>query len=1259
MRLVQTTDLAHWSDTKFSEGRLPYFLKQLIGATVKPDQLRFPSGDAISMPGFDGMLVVSGEGHQYVPKGISVWESGTEKKPLGKADRDYDKRTAKFADAQTTFVFVTSRKWSSKEKWLKERREEGKWKDVVALDAVELQDWIEFCPAVNLQFASELKIVPEEGLQFIDQAWESWSDLTRWPASEELAVVGREEQEQEFLRRLTEEPGVFTVRSDSPREALGFALAALRRVPDEQDRLILRGRTIVADDERVASRLRHHENLVILLRRAHGQVSGNLSRRGCHVIIPEGNDARSENVIKLPRPTYHAFAETLQRMGVPDEDAERAARTCGRSLTIFQRREAHANFELPEWAKPPIVNDLLPAIMAGRWSDRNEADRNILCRLSNVCSYENLAEKLEYYLHVNEPPLQKIGDLWTLVAPPDAFHLAACRLPRHLGRFEVAFREVFGRLDPKVEISPDEWLYHDAREGEAGHSGWLRSGLAETLLLISERGADAGLECDPPPAFYADAVVRGLPGLNDDWRLLASLRDQFPRLLESAPRPLLASLERLLEAQPDDLKRLFTEGGLLGGGAMHTGLLWGLEALAWIPEYLPRVALVLARLASIDPGGRMTNRPINSLRSILSWARPGTNAPTERRNAALDLVLERSPDIGWALLAKLLPGNLPYFVHTTAKPRWRDVGDPPTEVNTRQGQREAVARTIDQALERLGTSAERWRDFLPSLRVANSAQRATAITCLREIGGSNTPAYVTAALWETLRDFVHRQRTFQEADWVLRGHVLDELEDVLHAFSPKDPVERHRWLFDEYLPDLPSSGRDINQRRTAVRDLRHRAIEDILSAGDVSRMTSLGTLCRYPGLVAMIAVPMLSDIERVACLLNHALGAGERGSFFASTISGQARRSFGESWFRYVLAGARAGRWLAPALTTLVVEWPDERATWDEVAVIGAATATEYWRKKRILALGGNVDDRVYQIERLVAVGRAVETLEAVSFDTENIPSDALITLFSAAMTEINNMEDSDELRRILPRSHDVKDVLDTLRKRDDVAQEMVARLEYLALPLLGLDKEGLVIHGFMAKHPDFFMEVICDVFLPANRERDDDPAPTPEERARAQVGYELLESMHTVPGYWAPGEIDGEVLLRWIEAVRARAAEVDRLVIADLRIGDVLAHAPDDPEDKAWPHRAVRDVFEKNMGEDVGRGLMTERHNMRGVYTKAIYEGGVQERALAQQYRDWAEASRRRWPKMAAILDAIADSWECDGRREDERAEQSRWRFD
>jgi hypothetical protein len=140
-----------------------------------------------------------------------------------------------------------------------------------------------------------------------------------------------------------------------------------------------------------------------------------------------------------------------------------------------------------------------------------------------------------------------------------------------------------------------------------------------------------------------------------------------------------------------------------------------------------------------------------------------------------------------------------------------------------------------------------------------------------------------------------------------------------------------------------------------------------------------------------------------------------------------------------------------------------------------------------------------------------------------------------------------------------------------------------------------------MAENPNFFVDVLCEVYLPANRDKDQDVEPSPQERARVQAAYRLP----------------------WFEQVRKLAAEKDRMVLADNKIGAVLAHSANHPGDAAWPHRAVRGVIESLGSNDVVRGLKVERYNMRRVYSKAPYESGTKERELATRYRGGANSAR------------------------------------
>jgi hypothetical protein len=90
----------------------------------------------------------------------------------------------------------------------------------------------------------------------------------------------------------------------------------------------------------------------------------------------------------------------------------------------------------------------------------------------------------------------------------------------------------------------------------------------------------------------------------------------------------------------------------------------------------------------------------------------------------------------------------------------------------------------------------------------------------------------------------------------------------------------------------------------------------------------------------------------------------------------------------------------------------------------------------------------------------------------------------------------------------------------------------------------------------------------------------------------------------------------------------------------------------------SVVTVLGKRVDSDkVENGLSIERFNMRGVYSKALYEGGVKERELVEQYRTWAKATAG-WPRTSAMLEGIAQSYDHDAEREDIRAQQDKMRY-
>ncbi len=140
---------------------------------------------------------------------------------------------------------------------------------------------------------------------------------------------------------------------------------------------------------------------------------------------------------------------------------------------------------------------------------------------------------------------------------------------------------------------------------------------------------------------------------------------------------------------------------------------------------------------------------------------------------------------------------------------------------------------------------------------------------------------------------------------------------------------------------------------------------------------------------------------------------------------------------------------------------------------------------------------------------------------------------------------------------------------------------------------------------------------------------------------YRLLNSWQRVPGSRPDGPVDEADLRHWIESVQTLAEKEGRREVADIRIGNVLAYAPPEP-DGTWPCIPVRDAIEEFGTDDLADGFEVAIMNKRGAHMKAPDEGGRQERDIAKDFFAWADALHIEWPKTAASLRRVGEMYEA-----------------
>ncbi|CCD86689.1 conserved protein of unknown function [Bradyrhizobium sp. ORS 285] len=1259
IRYVNGTDLAQWAERRDGQASMPTLIAKLVRASSDAS-LHFPSDEAIQFAGWDGTTQAT-TGSEYVPAGSTGWEIGTQREKIaGKADGDYTKRSKDslgLPQSETSFVFVTPRPWPQKDEWAQQKRAEGVWKDVKAYDGTDLVHWIEQYPAVGQWLATALGKRPP-GVRRLDELWDEWSRATQWPLPPDLVLSDRSEDSAALLRWLRGENSAIAFQGESSEEVAAFAYATINQLPADIAEHYF-ARCVVASNSDAARQLASSRTrLIIVILEPETGVAEAIAAKGHHVLAAFGENPGAQGSIrKLSRPSRDGIEAALIDSGVPEDKAKTFARDSARSLAILRRLMPGVASRLPQWAQGAISRSLLAALLAGMWDEGREADKAIMSRLSEM-SYEAFITSIAPYAGEFDSPLRKVGPVWKVASPRDAWLLLAAHFTAaDIDRYRAAIIEVLSAADPRYTLSPEDRWYASMRGIEPEYSAYLRHGLGETLILLALFGDRAAMV--PHASQYPDMVVRKVLRGADGQRWWSLSRD-FQLLAEASPEEFLSAVDDSLDNDKPPIAALFgsDESPIFGSAEHVSDLLWALESLAWAPQLLLHVSLVLARLDQLDPGGRYLNRPAASLRTaFLLWS-PQTNATFSQRLKVLDRIRKRYPNPSWKLMLGILPSGHDSF-SPTATTRWRDFSTDKKEVVTYQLIGKGAEAVLDRLLEDVGSNGARWATLLGRWSDLGD-RRQKAAEQLKRVAQGNLTKEDRELLRAKLRGVLHHQRSFKDADWALPEEDVAELQGIYDALAPLDPIEGIAWLFETSV-SLPNPTGDWQKDQQLLQSERAAAAETFLRDNGTERLLDLIDAVREPGYLGQsIAETSVPENTRRELLVRALRSEREKDQAFARGLVWSWYFAAGRGWAESLFDEALQGAWGDKGLLTILLALPSTGWVWSLAKRAGEAIETSYWKRLNILWSKEDDADPAYAVEKLIEAGRARASIHFIGYhlhDGKKFPSDLLLrALLEAVRQPVESELDMNDRTMF---QHYAQEIFNQLDQADDVSTDTLAKLEWQYLPMFEhSERKAKAIMAELASKPDLFVEMLAAVYKPTEDSGVVDPPVENEEHARkiANQAYRLLRIWDVIPGTEADGSIDGAKLEAWIKEARKLAHAKGRGPVADEKIGELLSASKVDA-DGIWPVVPIREVIEAIRSRDLETGMMIGKSNRRGVTTRAMGEGGDQERRLAKQYRDWSEATAFDWPRTSGILENLAKSYDREAKAHDEDAERLDWR--
>ncbi|WP_209004874.1 hypothetical protein [Pannonibacter phragmitetus] len=1189
--------------------------------------------------------------------GRSVWEMGCNQDPRAKADDDYLKRTAEMSLEERgtcSFVFVTPRRWNTKAEWLEERRAEGSWASVHAYDAIDLETWLEEAPATS-RWLGEMLGVASPSFLTPHEWWQQWATASVPPLPFGLVAARRHGEADTLLKKLRQGEAVISVQADDRREAVAFVVAAMV----EADALDLLDRTLIVTSSELRVPAAGMARLIVVVDVKEGHEANFGDRRNITIVraYPRGRRDVQDSV-QLSHVPSQTFRSQLQLMGFSEEAAGALARQTGHSVPVLRRRlSPDPDIRRPIWAKDRVsAKRLLPFAVAGAWVERERFHDSTVLQLIGEFGDGETEDIRDDLLTLDDAPVARYGNVNVVVSQLDALFAIGPYIDcNDLDRFFQLVPELLGERDPALDLPADQWWMANVLGKSHIYSGALLSGLGDTLCILAMHGAEiCGNRLQVDLSYRASQVVRSLMANANEDRWL-SIRGQLRTLAEASPSAFLDCLEDELRRSDPAIRAIMgTAGGPGTGECLRTNLLWALEILAWHPSNFSRVAAIVFELQRFNICDNWSNSPASTAKTLFRAWLPATSLAVNERMQVLRGLSEKYRNPVLNVCISLLPDGGPGFAIQPIRPQWRSLEHEvpvPTNFDVRDAAIEASRLILDLApFNKLEFG--KLLEVSPRLHPDDFNRLVDQIECWAPDANDEERA-------DLLRDLRRHEVLHAYQNTLGEDCDASAVRRLEIALEPTTLTARHSWLFDRphiewrSLVEDEEVGRISWQQRDAlVRSKRAEAIAEIREqmGDELAFEFALGVKC--PDLVAQVLVtpdvPNSEVADWVARALLHRSGEA------AATFLRQMLWISGFNDLKGVVEKLNQKGILDAAVVArrLVENLPGNRSGWEVAEELGAEAESTYWRTVSIRLWDDTPTNEVeFAIAKLLDAQRARSAFAAMSFWPDRLSPD----WWERILQSVVNGEEADGP---FPDAYHLDEVFKRLDGAENISNHRIASLELPFIPLLCRHghrhhERALAVHRELARDPSLFVQFLCWQYR--RRDGKEDPGqqgvPLDRQKFLAELAHHTLEGWNEVPGLGEDGEIVETAFNAWADEAMRQASEADRREVAETHFGALLARFARRRPWNNWLPMPILDFLDRSENSGLRDKFDLGVRNSRGVTTRGPYDGGEQERKLAQRYRSLANRYGNSHPRVSSVLTSVAESYEWDARRQDERA--------
>lgn len=1238
---ITARDISGWAkDSIEFRNRLAVLLRKLIVSTAGECMLEidFPGYDNAERKGPDGYVVTNGS-TPWVPGGKSVWEFGCNKLPAQKATKDFNHKTKGTPAKERRhlhFLFVTPHNWPGKIAWLQKKRRLRQWKSVKVYDASDLEQWLEQSIVTQAWLGRELRLATD-GVQTLEEHWQSWANVTEPQIAKELFDQNVSRSCEKILKWLLERPTrPFMITSDSVGESLAFLHHVFLSTTFFNHRLT--DLPLIFESDLSAKKLSGSSSpfIAILPTEDIERRTADLYKKH-HTFIFRPKNQVPQADIELELPNYDSFETALKAMGLGRHRIDSLRRQSAYSPTILRRSlSTSPAIKFPSWGKHDVyIKRLVPLTFVGAWDSNQEADKLILALLTGQ-EETQIEEWVTDYLVLEDCPVWTVRTLRGVISKMDSLFVAQRQVTRqHLETFFKIAELVLSETDPALDLPEDyRWaanIYGKLRK----HSGPLRKGICESLVLLSVHGNEyfkqrTHVDCQ----VEVDNLVRRLLTPLTIERLLSNNKD-LPFYAEASPKVFLEIVEEDLKTAAPVVFQLLKPTKGLFGQCIRSEILWAMECLAWNPDYLMRVTSLLARFSEKPIDDNYVNKPENTLLSIFRAWMPQTSATLDERKKAVRALMKKHPSAGWAICTNQ------FYSHDTGfhnyRPKWRNdaagsgeamQSNHPDVVSFRRESLELVLSLKNQTIKTLSDLVSRIRHIPLSEHHRIWTVIKNSATKLSDIDRAN--------LRETIRTSALTKRARRKVPYV---QTLDP-QAVFDALKPNDVVLEWAWLFkkewvEESAAEIQSEIYNPEAARERIAMLRQQAVKDIWNH---QGFEGLERLMSISGALSALGWNLAASFENcdLKFVIQKIATHNQKDSNTVQKADEVLYGIFHQIRDRDVCLNEVLAELEKEDQLRIFNCMPFNNGTWTLIETLSPGLVDPYWKEVNPTWAGLRDTEINVIIDNLRKAGRPGTAFEIVNHHIDKIETSRLLAL----LHEIPATHETRK-RQFYFSASEISRAVKSLETRDRVTEEQLAELEYIYSEVLDLRSHPLEnLSRHITRHPDLFVELLVKSNYKKHGGAKDLPGWQVPDEAKSGVfikNYHILNNLKFLPSS-DQHNLELQAEKKWIIETRALCEKYGRLRAADEIIGRMIANSfPEKGPDGCWPSTPLRELIEELASKDMTAGVYAGVSTQEGTRWGDTVEA---DRKTAEEYSEWSRQLTYEYPFVSKMLGYISDSY-------------------